>query len=508
MAIVPGFEYDIFLSYAHADDTATDGKAGWVAEFVRHLQQALCQRLGGTEVPKIFFDSRITGANYHLPELLVAAKQSALFLAVGSPSYVARDWPRQELEAFSGNIQDVTRLFLIECLPLNEREFYPPPLNNHIRLEFWKPTGRRLIPIPISPISDAQEFSTLVHSVASDIREKLLQMRYTAAVRTKVVPPSVERSQRSTVNAGIGTTPSYENTGESRVENKSEGKKKTVLIAQTTDDVADEADQILRYLKQFADEVDVLPSSGYPQGGEAFMAAFRSDLSRTDLFVQLLGWRIGRIPPDLPGGYTRFQLEAAKGAGIEIMQWRHPNLILDEVPDPSYKTMLGAETVVASGLEAFKNQVLTWTRKQKKEIRPAISALETPTVFINADDGDIPIAKEIERECLKHALTTFLPMGGPSAEANRKDLAENLTDCEVLLFIYGETTQDWIRSQLRFFGKVKPKRASAPRLLAICSGPPSEKPDIGVTIPNAHVINCPEGWDMDTIRDLLAGLTQ
>jgi hypothetical protein len=99
-------------------------------------------------------------------------------------------------------------------------------------------------------------------------------------------------------------------------------------------------------------------------------------------------------------------------------------------------------------------------------------------------------------------------MSGPSAEANRKDLAENLTDCDVLLFIYGETTQDWIRTQLRFFGKVKPRRDSDPKLLAICSGPPPQKPDIGMSIPNAHVIKCPEGWDMATISDLLRGLVQ
>ena len=95
-------------------------------------------------------------------------------------------------------------------------------------------------------------------------------------------------------------------------------------------------------------------------------------------------------------------------------------------------------------------------------------------------------------------------MEGPSAEANRKDLADNLTDCDVLLFIYGETTQDWIRSQLRFFSKIKPNRETEPKLLAICSGPPATKPDIGISLPNAHVIRCPEAWSIDPIWKLIS----
>jgi hypothetical protein len=112
------------------------------------------------------------------------------------------------------------------------------------------------------------------------------------------------------------------------------------------------------------------------------------------------------------------------------------------------------------------------------------------------------VAKEVERTCLQNALTTILPMSGPSSEANRKDLAENLTDCDILVFIYGDTTPEWIRSQLKFFSKVKPKRDD-PKLLAICIGPPSPKEDIGISFPNGHVIRCPEAWNLDQIRALI-----
>jgi hypothetical protein len=494
MGIASSFEYDVFISYSHVDDVSTDGVDGWVAQFVRHLEAALRQRLGAAGAVRIFFDTRATGANYQLPELLTAARFSALFVAVGSPSYAARDWPRQELDTFLAHARDRSRVFMIECLPLSEGEKYPSPLDEHVRLEFWKRTGKRQIAIPISPAADSQEFSTLVHGLASDIREKLLCVCHT----------------RSAGQAG-GSRPSADHrpppaSPDAAVARSAHQSARTILVAQTTDDVADEADQLVRYLNQFHDEVVVLPRAAYSQGGEAFMAAFRKDLAQSGLFVQLLGRVIGRVPPDLPLGYTRFQLEEAKTSGIEIMQWRHPDSETNRIADPLYQSIVTAETVVASGFEAFKSQVLTWARTRPRAAENTVRPKGSPTVFINADDKDLTVAKEFERECLKHALTTFLPMFGPSSEASRKDLEENLTDCDVLLFIYGDTTQDWIRSQLRFFSKVKPRRTSDPKLLAICSGPPAQKPDIGVTIPNAQIINCPDCWDIGSVRRLLQEL--
>lgn len=494
MAVVPGFDYDLFVSYAHVDDDASDGQMGWVTQFVRHLESALRQRLGGAEALKFFFDTRATGANYHLPELLTAVGRSVLFLAVGSPSYASRAWPHQELETFVRGVPDLSRLFLIECLPLGDGESYPPPLDDHLRLEFWKACGKRQIPMVISQTSDAQEFSTLVHALAADMKEALLKVRYSADARARPASGTQSAYPGSSVPSGSVT-----GSAEAR---------KTILLAQPTDDVEEETDQVRRYLGQFGDKIVILPMAGYSQGGDAFMSAFKQDLAQAELFVQLLGRRTGRVPPDLPEGYTRFQLNAARAAGVEIMQWRHPDLDTAAIRDPVYRNILTAETVVASGLEAFKSQVLAWARKPGQESRNTRANARSATVFINADDRDLLIAKEIERECLQKALTTYLPMSGPSSSANRKDLAENLTDCDVLLFIYGDTTQDWIRSQLRFFGKVKPKRDTDPKLLAICSGPPAQKPDIGISIPNAHVINCSEGWDMERIRSLLAGLAQ
>jgi hypothetical protein len=495
MAIVPGYEYDLFVSYAHADDVLEEGEEGWVGQFVKRLVPALRQRLGGSEALKIFFDSRATSANYELTEVLTSIKQSALFLAVSSPSYATRDWPRQELETFVAQTRDSSRLFVVECLPVSEAEYLPPPLDSHFRLKFWKASGPRNIPMPYLPTTEAAEFQPLIHYLASDIRDKLLSLKNLPESRHGV------RARRDLAVGGHAENPRSDGwDADSDV-------KRIVLLTQTTDDVEDEADQIRSCLKQYEETITLLPVMGYPQGGEAFKMAFGQDLAQAHLVIQLLGRRAGRLPPDLPEGYTRYQFEAARAGGIPIMQWRHPDLDVQAVADSVYRSLVAADTVVASGLEAFKRQILDWVRDSQRRPKRQPQA-RAATVFINADTSDMNVAREVERECLRHALTTVLPIVGASSEATRKDLEESLTDCDVLLFIYGETTPAWIRSQLRQFNKIRPQRQSDPKLLAIYNGPPREKPDIGVTFPNARVINCRDGWNVALIRELIAELPQ
>jgi hypothetical protein len=483
MAFVSRYEYDLFVSYAHADNVER-----WVTEFVDVLKKALLQRLGGQDA-RVFFDTSDTRANSQLSGLLAAVENSALFLAIGSPSYAGREWPRDELDTFVRRVSDPSRLFMIECLPLGEGESYPPPLDTQIRFPFWRPSGPRPIAMAYSPVTDAEEFRPLVHSLAADIKDKLVSLRLLSrADEPSKVRLSIARDSDAEANAFPKPAGSA---------------KKVILLAQVTDDVEDERDQLRSYLKQYEDEIIVLPEAGYPQGGEAFKAALSWDLSRADLFVQLLGSRAGRTPPDLLEGYTHQQVDSAKAAGVPILQWRHPGLDPESITDLQYKKILAGDTVIASGLEAFKRYVLKRIRTPQPAYRPPRSA----TVFIDADKQDLEIANEIQKECLRQSLTTILPMNGPSSEANRRDLADNLTDCDALFFIYGNTTQDWIRSQLRFFSKVKPKRETEPRILAICSGPPP-KPEPGITVPNARVIVCPDQWNIEPIRSLIAELEE
>src|SRR6202023_1641586 len=103
MAYVPGVKNDVFISYAHIDNEAPPGSEGWVRSFVSHLQHEIKLRIGlrSDQELTIFFDERSVRSGDHLDMLKDNARQSAAFVAIVSPTYVVRDWPQEELEAFS-----------------------------------------------------------------------------------------------------------------------------------------------------------------------------------------------------------------------------------------------------------------------------------------------------------------------------------------------------------------------------------------------------------------------
>jgi hypothetical protein len=482
MAMIPGCDYDIFISYAHADNPRVDGDEGWVDHFVARLRETLGMRLGAAKKLSIFCDSNVVEANSRLNDLLAAVHSSAIFLAIGSPSYISQDWTVRELAAFVEKNKDLDRLFLVELLPLNHGDHYPSPLDGNIHFDFWKEMGPRGIRMPLTINSDQEQFYTRIHTLAADLANKLISLRLLPSPAKSLI------SERPAAAAPNGHASSS---------------CKTVVLAQTTEDVDDELDQLRTFLLQYSDEIRVLPEVDYPQGGDEFKAAFQNDVAQADMVVQLLGKRAGRTPRDLPQGYTIVQCDLARSTPATFLQWRRPDIDPEACTDPTYKAILKSETVISSGLETFKLQLLKEARKKVEARR----AYNYSTVFINADKPDLEVAREVERECLKNALPAILPMSGASSEIVRKDLAENLVDCDVLLFLYGDSTEDWIRDQLRLFNKMRPRREFPPKLMAICSGPPP-KPDIGMRYPEGQVqkIDCPEGWDIGRISKLIMEL--
>jgi hypothetical protein len=59
MAFIPAYEYDIFISYAHVDNTPFFGQAdGWIEQFYKNLNLMLAKRFGRLDIVKIWWDSK------------------------------------------------------------------------------------------------------------------------------------------------------------------------------------------------------------------------------------------------------------------------------------------------------------------------------------------------------------------------------------------------------------------------------------------------------------------
>jgi hypothetical protein len=484
MAYVPGFDHDIFVSYAHADDVLDASGHRWVTSLVERLREALRQRLSGTTELRWFFDTHALHSNHQIEEVLTAARRSACFLAVASRSYAERPWTQRELAAFVDSAGDTRRLFAVECLPIDISESYPEPLDSQKRLTFWKTPGSDSItPMPLSPTLDAALFHQRVHDLAEQMRTQLRALRAQAGILD--LP-------RTTTAAPIAV--------------KRPAKLRTVLLAQVTDDLEPARDELRRYLEQFG--IPVRPSDDYPGGGEPFRSAFAEDLSQSQLFVQLLGPYPGRAPRDLPEGYTIHQHEAALAQRVEILQWRRPDIDPAAAVDQRYRTLLQGETVIADSFEVFKAEVRARAEHVSEAAPARDAATRSSLVFINADSEDLAIARELKAEFQRHRIPVSLPVPGDFGEATRLDLEENLVECSALILVYGQATPVWVRGQLRLFNKLRGRRSEPPRVLAVYAGPPAPKSEIDFSLPDVVEIDSSGGVQLEPIRAMVKTLLE
>jgi hypothetical protein len=81
MAYVPGYQHDVFVSYAHGDDRE------WINRMLDRLESALKQRLGVK--PSIWIDEdNLRQSRDFSREIPDSVKASAVFLLLPSPSYI------------------------------------------------------------------------------------------------------------------------------------------------------------------------------------------------------------------------------------------------------------------------------------------------------------------------------------------------------------------------------------------------------------------------------------
>ena len=471
----------VFVSYAAVDDiepVAENGR-GWISLFVQHLEMVLASRLGGREKLRIYFDRRNLGGNHDLQEILDAVSKSAIFIAITSPAYSERDWTRRELETFTRESRDARRLFAVEYLPLDEGERQPEPLDPRKRLKFWETDElSSLAAMPLTMKDTA--FRNRIHDLADQVKKQLVAINTAETAR-----PVISRVAEVIADEG---------------ERRSKG---VVYLAQTTDDLEEERLQVRRYLEQFG--YLVLPPSELPGGGEAFRQAAEQNLQQADIYVHLLGPRTGRCPADLPEGYCATQVKAAREAGKPMLFWRHPELALAAVQDERQSILLSDPGVVVCGLESFKAEIRRRLEVRSSQEKPK---REVPSlVFINASENDHDIAKIVQQEFSARNMSAVIPLLAGSAAEVHEDITENMKDCDVLVFIYGNAPPTWVRSQMRLFSKLR--AAAHTKLVAIFVGPPDEKPsDIGFSLPELRRVDFPHQWSVEPIRALIREISQ
>jgi len=482
MVFVPGYDQDVFISYAHVDDepffdaVRPDQSAGWVTTFVRLLTNELAQKIGRKEKFTVWFDTISLRGNHALTgEITAKLERAANFVAILSPPYLASQWCRDEAHLFTRRFAcDLEgRLFIVEKASLDDGAVVPPELTGLRNYRFWyldRNHQPRTLGKPM-PQQDEIQYFRLIEDLARDIHGQLKAM---AGRQPDKRPPGV-------ANGGNGHA--------------------AVFLAEVTDDLEHQRLEVRRYLEQQG--VLVLPEAGLPLGRAEFEAALDADLARSRVFVQLLGPVPGKRPPDVPDGYGWLQLDSARRRGARVLQWRSAELDLAGIEWARHRELLELETVHASSLETFKSAVAATLMPPPAPL-PSRSTDDQPLVFLNTEPRHDEIAAKI-REAIRDRAALVEPLREGPAEELRVDFEQNLIDCDAMVMVYTDNA-GWARAQLRAFRKHAPRRERPVRAIPVINAPADPKPELGFSLPEMIIIDGRGGIGSEALAQLTRSL--
>jgi hypothetical protein len=491
MAYVPGCKNDIFVSYAHVDNIALSATSkGWVETFIDNLSTKLAQKIGRTDLFKLW-DDRLLAKNAPLtPESLDALKGSAALVLVLSPGYLKSPWCQREKNAFYDLLRSKDRsshsVFVVHRDRV-EFETCPEEIHDLLGFRFWEERGKgkepRIAGEPIPQPTDPLYWDEL-SDLAGKISHTLEQLRGSAPIE----PSS-------------GCVPARDPT-------QAPAKRPKVFLAEVSDDLYKARKKLLGTLEQAGAEV--FPKAPYPVTAIEYEQALGRDLGGCSLFVQLLS--------DLPGrelhGSTKTivtaQLELAKSLDKAILQWRDRDLDLNEVEEDSQRQILEGASVMAISSEELQYEVLQKAfPKPERESHAPVSTAGDALVFVHSDAIDQTLVKEICGVLDREQIGWVVPSETESPERVRHEFEDLLLGCDALMLIYGQSPGGWVRQQLMNCRKLQHKREMPLRALAVFEGPPpANKGELGISLPSLRKLICHQGLDTSRIAEFIKEVRQ
>lgn len=495
MAYTPGYEYDVFVSYAAVDDfNHIDDGDGWITELVELLDRMIRSRLGGGDNLTIYFDRHRLASNHGLSTLLDAVRQSATFFAVASSAYNQREWTQREIAEFCRQPDYTNRLFAIEYLPLLPGERYHSILEARKRLAFWERDSA--FNVEQTLVRGSATYRARCTQVAQQIATQLFAMRFgggaapSSGAAERDPAPQLSRPSAALAPTAAAATPAVAGPHPQAVR---------LVVGQTAADMEDDAERLKAFFADLGYEVAYL--SELRQGGRDFKADAAEAMAGATLFVLPIGAHPGRRPKDLPEGYYAAQLDVARDSATPTMVWRRPDVSGANATVPEHAALIDDDTVIAATYPGFVNQVRNLLEAAARAMS-ASGKTAAGYIFINADQSDRAAAEHLQDVFVTIGQDTAVPIYDASPHELREDLIERLSDCDTLLLLYGEVGLRWVRAQLSMLSKMRPHMSA--RIKAVCIGPPAGKSsNLGFRSPDLEILDLNPDWQHSPILDLV-----
>jgi hypothetical protein len=474
MPVVPGFKYDLFVSYAHRNDRPWN----WVSDFVGTLKDELASK---SRDFAIWWDPGLrNGEDFNLA-IASAISESAIFLSVLSAAYGDSTYCKKEVEefrqqrhpAFGLTVGTLSRFQAIVIERDYPKESWPPELRSTSPCPFYSDSVA-LFSKPAT-LDSASPWITNLWKVRDSIWATLAEM---------------QRRRKNGVAGGL----SYPciSTAQGR----------TVYLAEVTDDLYVRRENLHSSLAQIND-LQVSPWSD---------AAAPPSSGLDVLSVHLFGAYPGRPHQGADLSLPRLQLDATLRANParRPLVWIARDLDFSKVETDAHKEFLSSLSsrsdieVLRTDFEDLKDEV---GRRMPKSPGPS------PKISPKWGDPIVHIWHRSDDPSSLGALKQYLQQKNCGisifnyASTQPEKLQSRLAICDGLVVPYSSATKSWAEDVMTEAFRIR-GREERPRAFAAVELPPTTNEDFNFEHPRVVSIHAGKTGGFQGIDVFLSKLEQ
>lgn len=316
------FEFDIFLSYARANN-----RAKWVTDFRNALEDVLREEPDVSDV-NVFMDEKdIEGGRLFDDRILRGLESASVLMIVVSKASLSREWCRRERDEFIRNAGGVDRangrVFLVNYDGVDPSGL-PDGLRRFTPYQFFEvdPTTNVVLP---GLIEGRGRFHTSLYHLRDDLLRSF--RRLGAPALSRAAPPET---------TAIPAVPTHVNAVGPETQ-------LTVFVADVNLGVL-ETQQFDKVVSAVQQRALVVPERRtFIHADEGFEAEVSALLRRADLFIQLPSPIQCRDWSHSEHGYERWLFEQALAQHTPVLRWHSRDVDLSRISDAEYKAFLFAE---------------------------------------------------------------------------------------------------------------------------------------------------------------------
>ena len=442
MAYLSGFEFDIFISYAHVDNARpTRGEKCWVDIFHQELEICLGQRFGRLGMVKIWRDLELGDNQLFNKVISEKIDQSALFITMHSWGYKASDYCQKELLHFNEkaskenqglNVGDYHRIFNVLLNKIPRRE-WGSLFAGRTGFEFFDPDD---VDWPIAV--DNKAFLGGVRSLVSSIYDTIQAFSTSSP---SVIQGDIREELEETQNQ---SKPSDEQVLK-------------VFMGSVSDPLKTTKKKIIQSLNQ--EGIAVVGGVPPPYELEKHDQAVKDAVQECALAVHLFDQYPGQeVQEGLDLSYPQQQAKVVSETGINQLIWTPNDLDYHDIEDAGHKDFLYQlenEEKSDENYEFIKSyptdlnqHIFSIINRIKSEKQALVEDTEGHAVLLDTHRKDQKAALNLGHYLIEKNILPYIIPEEDNPEANITILEERLKQVNQFVIVYGAVAKEWVSARL------------------------------------------------------------